>query len=67
MAELWSEKRAWIVAAILLVFTPLASWVFRIIGVLFSIIGFVLSLVNVLGLFVAILIAAFVIWRRSES
>jgi hypothetical protein len=67
MGITWSDKRVWIVAAILLVFTPLASWVFRIIGVLFSIIGFILSLVNALGLFVAIIIAAFLIWRRLES
>jgi len=67
MAELWSEKRGWIVAAFLLVFTPLASWILRIVGVLFSIIGFFLSLVNALGLFVVIVIAAIVIWRRLES
>jgi hypothetical protein len=67
MGITWSDKRVWIVGAILLVFTPLASWVFKIIGVLFSILGFLLGLVNALGFFVAISIAAYVIWRRLES
>jgi hypothetical protein len=66
MGITWSDKRVWIVAAIFLVFTPLASWIFRIIGVLFSIIGFFLGLVNPLGLFVAILIAAVLIYRKLE-
>jgi hypothetical protein len=67
MGITWSDKRVWIVLTILLVFTPLASWIFRIIGLLFSIIGFLLSLVNPLGLFVAIIVAAVLIYRKLES
>jgi hypothetical protein len=66
MGITWSDKRVWIVAAILLVFTPLASLIFRIIGLLFSIIGFLLGLVNPLGLFVAFIIAAVLIYRKLE-
>lgn len=66
MGITWSDKRVWIVAAILVVFTPLASWIFRIIGLLFSILFFLLGLVNPLGLFVAIIVAAIVIYRRLE-
>jgi len=46
-----------VVAAIILVFTPAADLVSRIVGMLFSIIGFILSQVNPLGMFIAILIA----------
>ena len=53
----WSDKRLWIAAAVLL-FTPLASWVVKIVGMLFSIVGFLIGLVNPFGLFVAIIIAA---------
>lgn len=66
MGITWSDKRVWIVATILLVFTPLASWILKIIGLLFSILFFLLGLVNPLGLFVAFVIAAIVIYRRSE-
>jgi hypothetical protein len=66
MGITWSDKRVWIVAAILVVFTPLASWIFRIIGLLFSIIGFLLSLANPLGLFVAFIVAAVLIYRKLE-
>jgi hypothetical protein len=66
MGITWSDKRVWIVAAILVVFTPLASWIFRIIGLLFSILFFLLGLVNPLGLFVAIIVAAVLIYRKLE-
>lgn len=66
MGITWSDKRVWIVAAILVVFTPLASWIFRIIGLLFSILFFLLGLVNPLGLFVAIIVAAVLIHRKLE-
>jgi hypothetical protein len=66
MGITWSDKRVWIVATILVVFTPLASWIFRIIGLLFSIIGFLLGLVNPLGLFVAMIVAAVLIYRKLE-
>jgi hypothetical protein len=66
MGITWSDKRVWIVTAILVVFTPLASWIFRIIGLLFSILFFLLGLVNPLGLFVAIIVAAVLIYRKLE-
>jgi hypothetical protein len=66
MGITWSDKRVWIVAAILVVFTPLASWIFRIIGLLFSILFFLLGLVNPLGLFVAMIVAAVLIYRKLE-
>ena len=50
-------RRGLVVAAIILVFTPAASLVFGIVGELFSFIGFILSQVNPLGMFIAILIA----------
>lgn len=50
-------RRGLVVAAIILVFTPAAGLVFRIVGMLFGIIGFILSQVNPLGMFIAILIA----------
>jgi uncharacterized membrane protein len=51
------ERRGLVVAAIILVFTPVASLVFGIVGKLFSLIGFILSQVNPLGMLIAILIA----------
>ena len=50
-------RRGLVVAAIILVFTPAAGLVFRIVGMLFGIIGFILGQVNPLGMFIAILIA----------
>lgn len=58
MDKLWSGNRAWVIAIALLVFTPLASWVFRIIGVVFNVLGFLLGLVNWFGLFVVAIVAA---------
>lgn len=61
------RSRKWaVVFMAALIFTPLASWVIRIIGMLFSIVGFFLSLVNPLGLFVAICIVAFLVVRALE-
>jgi hypothetical protein len=59
MDKLWSENRVWVVAAALLVFTPLASWIFTIIGV-----GFDIGLVNWFGLFVVAIVAAAYVARK---
>jgi hypothetical protein len=64
MDKLWSEKRVLVVAAALLVFTPLASGIFTIIGGVFDIVGFVLGLVNWFGLFVVAIIAAAYVARK---
>ena len=65
MDKLWSENRVWVVAAALLVFTPLASWIFTIIGVGFDIVGYVLGLVNWFGLFVVAIVAAAYVARKQ--
>lgn len=65
MDKLWSEKRVLVAIVALLVFTPLASWIFTIIGVVFDIVGFVLGLVNWFGLFVVVIIAAAYVARKQ--
>ncbi len=68
MDKLWSENRVWVVAAALLVFTPLASLIFSIIGVGFNVVGFVIGQVNWFGLFVvAIVAAAFVVRNQLTN
>lgn len=65
MDKLWSEKRVLVAIVALLVFTPLASWIFTIIGVVFDIVGFVIGLVNWFGLFVVAIAAAAYVARKQ--
>lgn len=64
MDKLRSAK--WWILGILLIFTPLASWAWKVVTVLVNVVFFFLGLVNPLGLFVATCIAAFLAVRALE-
>ena len=65
MYKLWSENRVVVIIVALLVFTPLASLIFSIIGVGFNVVGFVIGQVNWFGLFVVAIVAAVYVARKQ--